>query len=315
MKAKKSIAILGIGGVGGYIGAKLSLNREEDLFRLVFIARGTTYKTIQSSGLHFSSEDHDCHLEPDYLQYSGAEEGPYDLVLLATKAPALKEAVMGNKALFSAKTLVVPLQNMVDAASQVRPLVGEAEVLDACIYLISNVQQPGHVKHLGGPGKIVAGKPKNNTHQWFFDALQKARIPVEQTDKVAEYLWKKFLFISSLGALTAAYEVTFGEILKSPALLSSWRKLMEEIVNLAQKHQVALSHKDINEAQELIRHFPEDARSSFQLDVGDGHFGEKKTLIDDVIAKSLHHGLSPETYELMESLISQNIRKNAGFGS
>ncbi|SHM77469.1 2-dehydropantoate 2-reductase [Cyclobacterium lianum] len=312
MKKEKTIAILGIGGVGGFIGAKLLLHRGDVDFRLIFIARGNSYERIHSNGLHFSSNTFDGHLFPDSLQLSGAAKGPYDLVLVATKSPSLKAAIAENSALFSEKTLVIPLQNMVDASSQIKPLVNGAEVLDSCIYLISNVQEPGHVKHLGGPGKIVCGIPESDNHQWVFEALRSAQIPVIQTSNPEDYLWRKFLFISSLAALTAAYEVNFGQIRADPKLMQIWSNLMEELAELARSQEIELSEADIEDARSLMGQFPEDARSSFQLDVASGHFGEKRTLIDEVIEKSLYRGLNPETFELMEGLISQNIRKAAG---
>ena len=44
----KSIAILGIGGVGGFIGAKILANRKDDAIKLDFISRGSR------ANFHFS---------------------------------------------------------------------------------------------------------------------------------------------------------------------------------------------------------------------------------------------------------------------
>lgn len=164
----KRIAILGLGGVGGYLGAKLLSAARPAGVEIAFVARGKTFDFLENNGLHFEFGGQKVIIHPDGMLESGSPSTPFDIVILATKSPGLVAAVKQNQGIFSDNTLVIPLQNMVDAASRIRPFVNGAEVLDACIYLISNVTSPGRVRHLGGPGKIVAGIPSSNAFHWFF---------------------------------------------------------------------------------------------------------------------------------------------------
>jgi len=142
---KKSIAILGIGGVGGFIGAKILANRLDDSIKLDFISRGTTYENIKEKGLQFTSPEDEVVLYPDDLLESGKVEKAYDLVILATKSQSMESAIIENQSIFGENTLIIPLQNMINAAQVVRALVEKPGVVDACIYLISNVQNSGHI--------------------------------------------------------------------------------------------------------------------------------------------------------------------------
>ncbi|WP_375582653.1 ketopantoate reductase family protein [Cyclobacterium xiamenense] len=304
----KRVAILGMGGVGGFLGARLLSGDRSPGTEIIFVARGETYKALSEGGLVFESGGTRTVVRPDQLIESGAVTEAADLVLLATKSTGLRSAVSENQTLFSEKTLVLPLQNMVDAASRIRPIVNGAQVIDTCIYLISNVKRPGQVRHLGGPGKIVAGFPEKERHTWFFSLLEKTGLEIRLREDIEVQLWTKFLFISSLGALTAAYGLDFGSLLRSQLHWARWQRLMEELLQLAQASGVPLRSSAILEAREVVRNFPANSRSSFQLDVAEGREGEKEVLIDEVIAKSRLLGLSPVTYDLMEELIRANIR-------
>ncbi|MDO6436903.1 2-dehydropantoate 2-reductase N-terminal domain-containing protein [Cyclobacterium sp. 1_MG-2023] len=306
----KSIAILGIGGVGGFVAAKILANRSDKSVKLDLISRGATYDNIKSKGLVFSNPDSEEFLQSDGLFLTGECKNTYDVVILATKSQSLKHAILENQAIFGKETLVLPLQNMTNAAAFIRPLVGKAMVMDACIYLISNVQEPGHIKHLGGPGKVIVGSPKTDTYDWVFNYLNKCGIPLNLVPDVNLHLWRKFLFISSLGTLTAAKNVTFGEIRSNEVLKGVWIGLMEELIQLAQKQEVMLDDSDVQNALAMISNFPENAKSSFQLDIEAGKFGEKKTLVDEVIINSKKYGLSCANYQVLESKISERLGNN-----
>jgi 2-dehydropantoate 2-reductase len=309
----KSIAILGIGGVGGFVGATILSTRKNDSIQLAFIARGETYQNLKSDGLVFSSPGKEEVLSPDRLIPSGQDVTPFDLVILATKSHSLKGAILENQSIFGKNTLVIPLQNMVNAARTIQPLVNGAEVLDACIYLISNVVRPGHVKHLGGPGKVIMEKPLTDKYTWAFTFLSQSGLPLELVKNASTHLWKKFLFISSLGTFTAANNITFGEIKKRNELKELWRNLMEELLQLAQSRNVSIDNKAIEEAMGLIYNFPDNAKSSFQLDIENGVFGEKGTLVDEVISDSLSRDLACPYYQAMERKITRRLQRMSHF--
>ncbi|MDN3689822.1 ketopantoate reductase family protein [Cyclobacterium jeungdonense] len=308
-KKDKSIAILGLGGVGGFLGAKLLSGDRPAGVEISFVARRKTLEFLQEKGLEFESGEQKISIHPDRIQESGNTSVPFDVVILATKAPGLVTAVQENQGLFSDKTLVIPLQNMVDAASRIRSFVKGAEVLDACIYLISNVVRPGRVKHLGGPGKIVAGLPLQNDYQWFFSLLEDSGVPVKLTPDIQLHLWRKFLFISSLGCLSAAFGVSFGQVKSSPQLIAEWRKLMQELVALARADGVGLTDEDLEVTLSLLSNFPYGSKSSFQLDVEQGNEGEKAILLDEVIEKSWQVGLRAVNYQSVGELIEAKIQE------
>ncbi|MFP4323130.1 MAG: ketopantoate reductase family protein, partial [Anaerolineales bacterium] len=91
------IAIMGVGGVGGYFGGRLTQTEHE----VYFIARGAHLAAIQAEGLRVTSDRGDFVAKPAHATDNPAEIGPVDAVVLATKA-----------------------WQVLDAAEAIRPLVG-----------------------------------------------------------------------------------------------------------------------------------------------------------------------------------------------
>jgi len=82
-------AIFGTGGVGGYFGGKLGQAGED----VTFIARGKHLEAIQASGLRVDSISGDFVIQPANVTDSPQSIGVVDVIVLATKAWQLDEAI------------------------------------------------------------------------------------------------------------------------------------------------------------------------------------------------------------------------------
>ena len=71
------IAVIGVGGVGGYFGARLAQAGEE----VTFIARGETLRALRENGLRVESVDGDMLIQPAAATYDPAMVGTVDIVL------------------------------------------------------------------------------------------------------------------------------------------------------------------------------------------------------------------------------------------
>jgi 2-dehydropantoate 2-reductase len=75
------IAIMGAGGVGGYVGARLAACGQD----VVFIARGTHLAALRARGLQIASALGDLALSPVEASDDPATLGPVELVIFAVK--------------------------------------------------------------------------------------------------------------------------------------------------------------------------------------------------------------------------------------
>src|SRR5690349_15907673 len=108
------IVVFGTGGVGGYFGGRLACAGED----VVFIARGEHLRAIKTKGLTVDSTDGDFVIDPAQATDEVSEVGEVELVILGVKAWQVPEAARAIKPIVGAHTTVLPLQNGVDAVSQ-----------------------------------------------------------------------------------------------------------------------------------------------------------------------------------------------------
>src|SRR3984957_12446305 len=98
------IAIIGVGAIGGYLGARLALAGEE----VTFIARGANLGALRSRGIRLLSADGQEEALPKVKATDDyAAAGPQDLVILAMKAHQLEAVARDVPKLFGADTIVV----------------------------------------------------------------------------------------------------------------------------------------------------------------------------------------------------------------
>ena len=76
------IAVVGVGGVGGYFGGKLAGKYAgTPEHGVAFIARGAHLAAIRREGLLLRTVEGECRVRPDIATANPAAAGPCDLVL------------------------------------------------------------------------------------------------------------------------------------------------------------------------------------------------------------------------------------------
>ncbi|AWW31140.1 hypothetical protein DN752_13940 [Echinicola strongylocentroti] len=303
------IGVLGIGGVGGFIGAKLAHAYQNDpAAEIIFICRGTTQQEISTNGINLHADGQQIHTKPSIASDDPAKIGQLDLLIIATKAFSLPSVITNFQDCISTDTVILPLQNGINAAETILQQFPKnpPTVLEGCIYIASNIEKPGVIHHVGGPGKVIFGKEGSGDFRWITTLLQKAGIDAHYTSEIKKVLWKKFLFVSPLAAITTAYDVTFGEVAAREELVKRLQKLMQEVQAVANVKTTVLQDSDVEEALNMLSNFPYSAKSSLQLDVEqEAPQTEKATFIDFVIALGRKAHINTEAYLLMDKLITE----------
>src|ERR671917_285920 len=105
------IGIIGAGGVGGYFGARLIAAGED----ITFVARGAHLAAVRSSGLRLESPKGNLHLTSIRATDDVKSVGRVDVVLLTVKMYDLDAAAATLRPLIGSDTVVVTLQNGVEA--------------------------------------------------------------------------------------------------------------------------------------------------------------------------------------------------------
>lgn len=95
-------AVMGVGGLGGYIGGRLAHSGQE----VTFIARGQRLQAIRANSLHVRGPDDEFVVQPAHATDEPHEVGPVDVVLLCVKNYDVPDAVARIAPLLGPQTAV-----------------------------------------------------------------------------------------------------------------------------------------------------------------------------------------------------------------
>lgn len=129
------IAIVGIGGVGGYIGAKLCslIGTQKKKYEIVFIARGEHAQALKTNGLRVIEDDGEFTATPSAVCSAEEAEGTFDLILVCVKNHAIKEAVLSLKKNIRPDTVLMLFGDGANNAKTIANIV-DAKVINACVH-------------------------------------------------------------------------------------------------------------------------------------------------------------------------------------
>jgi len=204
----------GAGGVGGYIGARLALAGHE----LAWLARGRTLAALRERGLLLESPPGEVRLGPqrasDNATALAAEFGPADVLIVTVKLYDLAALAPRLAPLAGHGTLVLPLQNGVEAHSILCGALPSATVLKGTVSIKSFVRAPGEIVCKSNFCKIRIGGGAGLEVDTLVAALDgcKALTAVYSSDIDLD-LWSKFVMLSSFSAVSCMARATIGQVL------------------------------------------------------------------------------------------------------
>ena len=134
----KKICMVGIGGVGGFIGGALAKRYSH----VAFFARGLRKESIQMNGLIINSEYMgNYQVMPEKLTDKAEDLGMMDYVFISVKNYSLEQICKQISPMISKETVIIPIMNGTDPAERTRNYLGRGIVLDSLIYIVSGSEE------------------------------------------------------------------------------------------------------------------------------------------------------------------------------
>jgi len=283
------IAIIGTGGVGGYLGAKMS----KAGFDVTFLARGAHLKAIQENGLQVKSVLGDFKLESVKATDKIEEIGRVDLIIIAVKAWQVKELGTQLKSIVDKNTTILPLQNGVLAVDELKEEIHPDNIIGGLCRIISKIEGPGIINHLAVEPTIVFGEMDGSNT----DRIQKIKnvfdlsgIQSKASSNISADLWKKFIAICVSGLL-AVSKTTYGELREQKETRQMMIDLMSEIYSLSQKIGIQIKPDFVSKAVAFIDSFPPQSTSSLTRDIWEGKPSEIEYQNGTVIKLGKRYGV------------------------
>ena len=254
------VAVVGLGGVGGYIAA----NFAKAGIDVVGFARGEHLKAIQTHGIQIV-EDESCwktHLDARALDdLDGYFEGSFDVVLFCVKSYDLADSYEHIKSHIDENTILLSFSNGVSNAETLREL-SNSRVLDGCVYILSHIEKSGVIRKKGKVFAAVFGREEKAT-TLLATLFEKAELRFKTPDDIETAIWKKYIFIASFAALTSYYDKSIGYIYEYKR--EQARELLTEISNVAKEKGIDIE-AEIDKALDTASKVPYDSYTSMYLD-------------------------------------------------
>lgn len=299
------VAVIGAGGVGGYFGGKLA-NAGVDT---TFLVRGATLEALRTRGLRVDSINGDFTVDRVQATDDPATIGPVDAVLVTVKAWQIAEAVANIGPLLGPDTVVIPMQNGVEAPDQLAQLVGPEHAVGGLCAIVSFIVAPGHIRHAGADPFLMFGELDNRPserlqrlRQTFVDAGVPADIP----PNIHHSLWTKLLFIVPTSGVGAITRMPMGVWRSMPGTRAIAEAVLREIVAVAAAGGVQLDADAVEVTMGRIDAMPVEATTSMHRDLVQGRPSELDAQLGAVVRLGKQRGVpTPVTGVLYDCLLPQ----------
>ncbi len=235
------IAIMGAGGVGGYYGARLARAGED----VVFVARGNHLAAMQANGLTIHDRDGDFTLNPVDATEDVGSIDTVDVVLICVKLYDTEAAAALIKPLLGPDSLVVTLQNGVEAPEIVTGVVGPGKTLGGATYISATITAPGAIRRNNDLTHIEFGEPDGpatpRVHN-LVEMFQRAGLDARPADDTAALLWSKFVLLAANSGMTAMIRQSTASLRDDPVVREAHSAALAEVAAVGRALGVALAN-------------------------------------------------------------------------
>jgi 2-dehydropantoate 2-reductase len=300
------IAVVGAGGVGGGFGVALAKAGAD----VTFIARGAHLAAMKSQGLKVQGPRGETHLVPTQATDDPASIGNVDIVLFCVKLWDVESAGAQIKPLIGPDTAVIPLQNGIDAAERLIPILGANAVMGGVAQISASIVAPGVIQQVGTFMRMIFGeldgKPRKRAED-FLALCLKAGFDATLSGQILTELWMKFILLAANASIMAAARQPIGKLRDDPDLRAVFIAAYQEAIDVGRASGVALPADALNRILEFLGHAPPAMKPSMALDLERGNRLELPWLGGKVAELGLKLGVPTPTHRTMYALLKPYI--------
>ena len=302
----RTMAILGPGGVGGFLAAALVRAGAS----VTVVAREPTAEAIALDGIRVRS----VRLGEFSARPAASAElsGPVDALVVATKAVGLEEALDRVREL--EPRIVLPLLNGLDHLDVLRERYGSRAVAGS-IRIESTRVATGEIEQTSGFLRIdmASADPAMRVPlEELAEALDAAGVPARIMASEAQAMWGKLVRLNALACTTSAWDLPLGEIRSDPDRRAALEACVCEGAAVAKAEGADVSPSatmaELDDAHAELR-------TSMQRDIAAGREPELDAIPGSVLRAAARHGLECPTIERLAAAaarLTQGVRAPMG---
>ena len=262
------VAVFGAGAVGAYLGSRLAAARAE----VHLIARGAHLAALRERGLTLITPD-GVTTTSVWATDDPASIGLVDIVLFCVKSFDTDDAVEQLPGLIGPDTAVISIQNGIANEAKIAAKIGAEHVLGAATYILAAIESPGVIR--SGSARIVIGElregPPSERVRWIVELARAGGIDAVATHDARLAKWEKYVLLVAFSAVSAATQLTVGDIRASAAASGMLRAIMTEAWSIGRATGVPLPDDLVDRAYKLVLAQDDDEGTSLRHDLLTGH--------------------------------------------
>jgi 2-dehydropantoate 2-reductase len=296
------IAVIGAGGVGGAFGAALAKAGAD----VTFVARGAHLKAMRENGLRVEGGRGETLINPAQATSDPATIGPVDFVLFCVKLWDVESAGETIKPLIGPTTAVIPLQNGVDSAERLIPILGAPAVMGGVAQISATIAAPGVVRQVGTFMRLIFGElegGKSARGEAFLGLCQKAGFDATHSDQIMTELWMKFILLATNAAMTAATRSPLGMLRDDPDIAPLFFRASAEVAAVGRARGVKLPDDAAEKTVGFTNHAPPTMMASMAHDLIRGNRIELPWLSGKVVSLGRELGVPTPVHEVLYAVL------------
>lgn len=294
--------VLGAGGTGGYFGGRLAQAGVD----ITFLVRETRAAQLDRDGLVIRSPLGDAQFPVVHLvasELAAAAAGrPFDLVLLSCKAYDLDSAIEAIAPAIGEGTAVLPILNGLRHYAALDARFGANRVLGGLCFISAMKGEHGEVLHLGKPASVTFGERDGRASSERCEALAAAfaaaGVDHRHSPDIAQDLWIKFTFLTTLAGATCLMRASIGAIVAVGGGRTFIEALYDECVAVAAAAGQPIPGEAQDNARRMLTQAGSSVTASMLRDLESGQRIEGAHIVGDMRQRAHDAGLPAPLLEL-----------------
>lgn len=292
------VAVIGAGAVGGYYGGRLAVAGND----VVILARGKTLAALRERPLRVKSINGDFEAKVPATD-DPSTVGDVEAVIVAVKTWQLADAARSILAMPGRDSIVVPLQNGMEAPAELAAILGPGRVTGGLCRIVAKATAPGEIDHFSAEPSVALGEiepvRKPAALQQLCEAFRSAGVRCDIPPDIVVAMWEKYLFITPWGSLGAVTKLPLGPIRSDPELRARLIGAITELAAIARASGKTLRDGIVEKVMAIHDGLPEDTTASMQRDILAGRPSELEAQTGGVLRLGRRYGVAAPIHESM----------------
>jgi 2-dehydropantoate 2-reductase len=217
--------------------------------------------------------------------------------------------------MLNAQTAVIPLENGMEAPSQIATVLGREHALGGLCVIVSFVVAPGHIRHIGADPFVMFGELDNRRSERverLREAFERVGVRAEVPPDIHRSMWSKFLFIAPMSGVGAVTRVPIGAWRSIPETRELVTRAIGEVLAVAAARGIALDDDAVQRTLDRYDGLPPESTSSLQRDVMEGKPSELDAQLGAVVRMGRESGVGTPVFEMLYHLLLPQERRARG---